>query len=304
LEFAICLWRPDTSPEALDELTRAGVTAIEPGPSFLLQDDEREFEAGCGRVREAGIRLYSCHAPFGGDDDLSNPDAAKRAGAVESHARAVARAAVAGASCIVVHPGVGSKPEERAHRAAAFLSSIEALLDYAAEHGVTLAVENMLPGHVGSESGEILEAFRRFDSPRLGVCFDTGHAHLAGEGVMPSFAALREHVVTFHLQDNDGVNDRHLQPPYGTIDWPPFARELGRMEIGYPLAVEAPPWARRGARLEPPAPWRQFLRELEALFTTGVVTAELDGARARLVCDRCGHYRFGTREDWFCACEG
>jgi len=35
-------------------------------------------------------------------------------------------------------------------------------------------------------------------------------------------AFLKEHIFNFHIHDNDGTRDMHLQPPYGSIDWEEF----------------------------------------------------------------------------------
>ena len=77
-QLAACLWNPDTSDEGVRSLARQGGAAIEPGPSFLFQDNEESVEAGARRLRSAGIRIYSCHARFGGDSDLSLLEEDKR----------------------------------------------------------------------------------------------------------------------------------------------------------------------------------------------------------------------------------
>ena len=95
-EFATCLWEPEFTDEKLADLVANGITAVEPGPSFLLNRTERAFEEETGRLREAGIRMYSCHAPFGGEHDLSGIDPAKRKAAVALHGHSLIRAAAAG----------------------------------------------------------------------------------------------------------------------------------------------------------------------------------------------------------------
>ncbi len=52
----------------------------------------------------------------------------------------------------------------------------------------------------------------------LRLCFDAGHAHLAG-GVLPGFDTMRDLVVSAHIHDNHGEKDEHLVPYEGTIDW-------------------------------------------------------------------------------------
>jgi sugar phosphate isomerase/epimerase len=52
----------------------------------------------------------------------------------------------------------------------------------------------------------------------VGVCFDVGHAHMAGS-VREAFEILRSHICSTHIHDNDKMKDSHLWPGQGTIDW-------------------------------------------------------------------------------------
>jgi sugar phosphate isomerase/epimerase len=69
------------------------------------------------------------------------------------------------------------------------------------------------------------------------VCFDTGHAHLAG-GVQPAFDTLKNAVSTVHLNDNLGQNDDHMMPFSGTIEWKPVVEALGALNEQSPLLLE------------------------------------------------------------------
>lgn len=311
-QLAACLWNPDTSEEGVRSLARRGGEALEPGPPFLFQEDESALESGARRLRSAGIRIYSCHAPFGGDSDLSLLEESKRLAAVAEHEKTLARAAVAGAECIVIHPSARVKKDDAPERLERLYASLEALLASAERTGVRLALENMPPGYLCADAAELRSVVDRFDSAVLGVCFDTGHARLTRldatggrpppevrpdrPGVGEAFATVRERTITFHMQDTDGYRDTHVQPPYGTVEWPAFVREFRAMDFPHPVAVEAAPW--NGAS------WRQLVRELKALFSGQLLTVPLGEGRVRAVCDACGHYCFGTPEDWFCACEG
>lgn len=305
MEFAICLWVPDVSAESVDQLRQQGVTAIEPGPEFLLNEDESAIVDESSRLKNAGIRIHSCHAPFSGERDLSLIDEKKREGAVATHKIALEHAAIAGASCIVIHPSGSMPPEEHEQRVDQLRRSIGELIQTAERTGVQLALENMPPAHVGCEAALVREMVDEFGSPFLGICFDIGHAHLNPGGVLSAFGILKERIITFHLQDNDGNSDRHLQPPYGTIDWEAFRPELVDLSFKNPISVEAPPW--RGA------PWRVFLREINAIFDTGRLEVGFRDERgshqggtikSHIICRECGRFCFGIPEDWFCGCDG
>ena len=294
MRFAICQWYPDLSYEAIESMRADGVTALEPGPSFLLDRDDATLKAEARRLQDAGIRVYSYHAPFHGSCDLSGLDDGERTTGVATLVTVLRRAATAGVECLVIHPSRRVLPEERSQRWRQLYASLETLVLEAESVGVRLALENMLPGYLGAEATSIRRVVDDFDSPFLGVCFDTGHAHLNEGGVPEAFAILRERIINFHLQDNDGNSDRHLQPPYGTIDWEALAPQVRSLEFAYPAAVEAAPWNE--------ATWGMLLREVHTLFTQGRLTLRLGNSLVRVICKQCGRYRMGTPEEWYCGC--
>lgn len=296
MQFAICEWDLEPTAKTVEAWAASGVTAVEPGAVFLTTHTEAETKTVDTLCRAAGIRIYACHAPFGGENDLSLLDDAVRAKAIAAHRHALERAALLDAACLVIHPSGGNIPaHELPLRRAKLVDSLGSLLKEAERTGVRLALENMLPNQVGSTSEAIRQIVDGFDSPLLQVCFDTGHAHLNPEGALAAFHTLGERIIAFHLQDNDGNLDRHLQPPYGTIAWAPLVSEMVNADFDFPWSVETPPWNHAG--------WRVLLDEMQALFTRGLLAVPLFGdTMVNVVCEQCGHYCFGTPDDWTCAC--
>ena len=61
---------------------------------------------------------------------------------------------------------------------------------------------------------------------------------------------LKDLIITFHLADNDGTRDMHLQPPYGTIPWDDFLSVFRTMDFPCPCRRETgKPHRRRGQAL-------------------------------------------------------
>ena len=296
MEFAVAIWNPDPSEQAIEALCAEGVTAVEFGPPFLLQEDEAALRSAAGRYQAAGIRFYACHAPFDDPAELSQLEDEARQRAVDLHVKSLERAAVAGVECMVIHPGRRCAEDEIPERTSRLTTSLETLVPQAQKAGVRLALENMLPAHVGCQSANVRRIVDHFDSPWLGVCLDTGHAHVNEEGLGAAFEILRERIICFHLADNDGHKDQHSQPPYGTIDWSAFVPAFCAMGFAHPATVEAPPWGR--------ASLGTLLREIEGLFAGELLTLTVGGRQARVICQRCGHYMFGTPEAPICACDG
>jgi sugar phosphate isomerase/epimerase len=306
LEIAVHTWGVPVlaNPEEAILLLRAeGVTAIEDGYHFFVTYPESAVEENARLLREAGIRVWSVHAPFGGSHSLSDLDELTRRRAVEYHKFVLERIALAGSSgdapMAIIHPSSHCQDEEIPRMIHCLLDSLEDLLPVAERLGVRLGLENMLPHHVGSDYQELRQVVEELDSPWLKVCFDSGHAHVAG-GVREGLEALQDLVVTFHLADNDGTRDMHLQPPYGTTPWHDFRGVFRTMDFQSPIVVEAKPWQGSG--------YGQLLKEVSALLEGNLLTVPIpgaddaNGAAARVQCLRCGHLRFGTVEHNWCAC--
>lgn len=292
MQFAICVWDFEPTQKTVDDWHFQGVEALEPGATFLTTHSEAEIERLGQMCRDANIRIYACHPPFGGEVDLSQLDEAARLKAIPAMVDSLRRTALVGADCAVIHPSGGYiAPEERMRRLDQLTRSLEALVSAARQIGVRLALENMLPRHLCDHGAELLALAKRFD---IGVCFDAGHAHVTDEGMMPTFEAIRERIITFHLQDNDRNADRHIQPPYGTIDWPPLIQEMIDGPFDFPWSVETAPWDG--------ASYHLMLDEMEALFTRGLLTVPLGERMVHVVCAQCGRYLFGTLDDLQCGC--
>ncbi len=96
-----------------------------------------------------------------------------------------------------------------------------------------IALENMSREHHGFIYGrQLARLIDELDSPAVGACWDTGHAHLAGVNQTENLRALGGRLKALHVQDSDGRTDQHTAPFFGTIDWDEMMGAL--KEIGYP----------------------------------------------------------------------
>jgi len=294
MEFAVCIWGLDRPEETAQDLSSQGVTAVESGPKFFIEKDEETIERAAQAFREAGIKIFSVHAPFGEQEDLSALDPSVRGNAINVHKRLLEKVALAGAKVMIVHPGRHASADDIPKMEEILPSSLEEVLEAAEQTGVKLALENMLPEHPGYSSETVRRIVEGINSPFLGVCFDTGHAHVNKEGEIAAFDNLKDLIIAFHLQDNDSTHDMHLQPPYGTVNWDKLAPMIKELNFQDPMAVEAMPWGG--------VDFGMMLREIKALFGDGLLEVELNGFKAKAICPRCGRYIFKSGNGWFCGC--
>ncbi len=199
-------------------------------------------------IEDYGMRFVDAHAPFGRYSDLNCPIQELRPAMLAQKRLAIELAAAFGVRTITIHvgePGFLDFSLERLHEF--LLESLEELLPLAEKLGVIIAIENIWFPTCSSD--RLLDAVKRFQTPALGICYDSGHANImAGKNVTDANHALWDyhqrgmeppwndhiledvlpHVVNCHLHDNDGQRDLHLLPGAGTVDWPHIVELLRR----------------------------------------------------------------------------
>ncbi|MGD9498766.1 MAG: sugar phosphate isomerase/epimerase family protein [Armatimonadota bacterium] len=230
------------TPENLCATAQVGVQVVEVYTPLgcELHADDACVERTAAALSEAGLKVWSVHAPFGGTTDLSDPDELHRRESVGAVARAVEIAGMFGARLVVVHAGLTAEnPDECELRRRQSLRSINCLLKRTAQLGVWLAVE-YLPANkprLCNDSAAILD-FVRFCDGCLAVCLDTNHANLR-EPLADAIRTLGSRIQTVHISDNDGVQERHWLPGDGVIDWGEFISLLDLIDYTGPLMMEA-----------------------------------------------------------------
>jgi sugar phosphate isomerase/epimerase len=276
-------------------LLSQGVDIIEAPPSFVLDFDDAGVQANSQRLTAAGIRINVCHGPFSHDDDISVLDPDARAAALDKQVTALRRVALTGAHCMVVHPSGPVDAADAAVRYDHMRAGVEVMLKTAEETGVKLALENMLPNHLCSHTDDIRTLLDEFDSPLLRVCFDVGHANIGPENLIEAISSLQDRIIAFHLHDNDGTRDIHVQPPYGSMDWPALTSKLLSMNFERPFSIECDPWNQ--------APLSVMLREMRSIFA-GVMPVETQCCDQAVwsLCPACRHYFFPSENGPICAC--
>ena len=128
------------------------------------------------------------------------------------------------------------------------------LMDDAAKYGVGICIENVWPvtklmiDHPLWQTDELVAFVDSLgDSDLVGICWDTGHGNLTGNGhnykrnAAPEFAScgnqyenitkIGKRLRALHINDNNGLDDDHLMPGHGIIKWDEVIRALD--DIGY-----------------------------------------------------------------------
>ncbi|MHC5056992.1 MAG: sugar phosphate isomerase/epimerase family protein [Planctomycetota bacterium] len=143
-----------------------------------------------------------------------------------------------GVEAAVLHPGgwAPAKGEEgRAKVLDARARALRALTEHASG-ALTIALENC-----GDTAADLMSTIDHAGCGGLGICLDTGHAHLAKLDQAEFIARAGERLVATHLADNDGSGDQHLMPyGRGTVAWEDVMRALGGWGYAGLLNLEIP----------------------------------------------------------------
>ncbi len=217
--------------ECLPLVREAGFSMLEiaSAPAHLDPGD-RDAVLRAGRLlRDQGIEAYSYHAPWGGELDITAPDPLRRRRALDAILRAVDAAARLEARHVVLHPGpeLAREPpaDERLHRLRLAAATIDVVARRCREEGPRLVLENMLPHLLFGNARDLLWILAALREPGVGICLDTGHAHLGAD--LPRMVRLfAGNLRMLHVHDNRGHGDDHLPPGLGEIDWPRLLRRL------------------------------------------------------------------------------
>jgi len=88
------------------------------------------------------------------------------------------------------------------------IKSLSEIRETAEHFNLEIAVENTLPGRIGSTEEEI----RIIKSEGFSLCFDIGHANLTSINPEAFFKEHKSSIKVLHLHENDGVSDKHMMP--------------------------------------------------------------------------------------------
>jgi len=186
-------------------------------------------------LNRMSLRPHSFHAPWT-DVDLASKDDFKRESSLEAMMRSLDCCAELECPIMVLHANSseGLKYLTRKAMRQITTDSVKTLAEYARDLNVKIALENLHEHGVkrfGSTVSDLKIIIKDVGSDSVGICLDTGHANMIHrKGFSPEMEIGRagKDLISLHLHDNDGLEDRHWPIGRGTIDWHKVLEVLGR----------------------------------------------------------------------------
>ncbi len=238
-------WGFDAADAGLDHLLPYADIRAGKIPDILVRggkDCMELFRPWADGASAAGVDNYQAHAPFPSLISPLDCDTNTRMIAVLENM--IRGCDLIGCRNLIIHPfyygyDIRLTPGEEFE---INLEQYSKLIPLARQYGVTLCLENMFTRHAGkiyaaccSDIGEacrmVDELNRAAGSRIFGFCLDTGHMLLCGLDAYDTVTRLGSRISTFHIHDNNGLDDQHLAPYMGVLDWDRFC--AGVKAIGY-----------------------------------------------------------------------
>ena len=216
LSLGICSWFGFSLPlpERLGMIKKAGFTAV----SLWWGDEEYHQDVAKadspGMARDLGLSLDHIHVPYHNCNDLWSEEPRLRQALLGQYQRWLEDCVQFKIPTMVLHIAKGlAAPAPGADG----LAALGRLVQAAEKAEVTIAVEN-------TRGAELLETvFTEIVSPRLGLCYDSSHDWLCPRP-LEILGKLGSRLVTTHISDNDGLEDRHWLPSAGIVEWLDLSR--------------------------------------------------------------------------------
>lgn len=216
----------------IDALEQSDIETFELTAVLWSDDYDRTLRRAFRDMLErAGKRAWSYHIPFSAYDDLSSPDEEIRLLALRRFRVLFDDAVWFGCRCMVIHPS--SEPIDQAKRGehiAQLRRSLMELNPLLARHDMMLAVELLPRLCLGNSADELLAILDGLDE-RFGVCLDVNHGMSRYRELPADIRKIGSRLMTLHISDYDGVDEKHWMPGEGVIDWPAVVAAL--REVGY-----------------------------------------------------------------------
>ena len=210
-------------------------------PKHLDYHDRDLVKATARRIEKVGLEPFSFHAPFADHIDITSLDDEQRDHSIGELITATESAAELGVRHLVLHPGPereGRPPAaEFYHHLERGADAINRVSKRCKELGLTLLLENMLPHLLFGRTRDMLYIMGAMEDINVGICLDTGHAHLA-QDLHSVTRKLSSHLRMIHVNDNNGDGDDHLPPGEGSIDWRQVLEQLNNNNFRGALILE------------------------------------------------------------------
>lgn len=223
----------DGTVDGLRRIARHGFRQVEMWCNYAHLDPRLGEDVSMVKrvLAEEDVRAVSLHAPFEFRGEKLSAEAAWSAWE-ELMALVLENGRYLEVGFLVVHPVLVWSPSDPSQGDREVVGcqeySLKRVARLAGRHGIRIALENLDSKTVPDVASptELVKLVHRLGEDNVGVCFDTGHCLVSGLDPFREMEHCIGQVYSFHIHENDGVEDLHWVPGRGPIDWSRFLDKL------------------------------------------------------------------------------
>ncbi|MEK3890068.1 sugar phosphate isomerase/epimerase family protein [Bacillus sp. FSL K6-3431] len=224
----------------LEAIKEAGINCIElawnnKDVNIFEPKNNRYFAHLVQQARCLGIQVWTIHLPFGSEWDISVMDEQERQSIIQKHLQLLQFASEWGIHMAVIHPSFEAiLDEERKERIRCCKDALMILSEQAQQMDIQIAVECLPRTCLGNKSSEMEELIE--GNELVGICCDVNH--LLYEKPEHFIQKLGSRIITVHISDYDGIDEKHWEPGEGINDWNKIISVLVEKGYGGPFMFE------------------------------------------------------------------
>ncbi len=213
--------------KGIDRLARFGYDGVE----LIGEPAEMDVSAIRDELQRHGTRASSIISIFTPERDIVSSDPAIRRAAIEYVRGNVDLAADLGADIVTFTPTACMKIAPEADLSDEWAWAVAAAREiarYAAQHGVTIAVEpwNRYETYLITRAARAVEFVQEVGEPNIGVMADTFHMSIEEPDIAQAIRTIGSRLVHVHLADSN-----RAAPGYGHLDFKPIVQAIA--DVGY-----------------------------------------------------------------------
>jgi len=235
LSIATCGYAQDcTIEDYLSRIRKAGYDAVDIDLYNYYDDIMHPSRVSWARgvsaaAADAGLIIGQAHAQMGNVANIELPYESP----AEIYYRNIEVCGIMGCKELVFHPLIATTiidADEYNKLMDYNIRWFQELIEPAKTHSVRICIENAVdirPHAIATPfttASDIMALVDGIDESTIGICLDTGHAHIASQDIADMIRTFNKRLRVLHLHDNFGMitpvyPDHHLFPGVGTIDF-------------------------------------------------------------------------------------
>lgn len=120
--------------------------------------------------------------------------------------------------------------------------TVPCYLEQAEKFGTGIALENLFGDMMYGGFDTLVQLCDSFRAHNIGICLDTGHAHIDKIDQAATISFLGNRLKCTHIHNNWGKRDDHAPPIYGNIKWDQIMSAFASIGYQGPLTLETHCW--------------------------------------------------------------